>query len=204
MMRPSSIRNFVHIFTQSAGALLLGMAAAMALANWDSAGLTQPHDPVFMVSMRTVFWVAALVALVVGLFCLGDKHVRFKLGLVCCLALDVAVYQVGVRWSGIMMEFSVYLGSLARAFGLTPQFTCWILNLVFLYLLIGSSMSLLWLWRRSRNHVKIACGLCGGHIEFDIRGIGQRTTCPHCATEITLQPPASEILRIHGKKSIFR
>ncbi len=188
------MRNFVHIFTHSAGALLLGLAAAMVIANWASAGLTQPHDPLFMVSMRTLFWVAALVALAAGLLCLRDTPVWLKLGLLFWLALNVAVYQAGLRWCGPIHDFSVYLGGLATAFGLTPPLTYWMLNLVFLYLLIGSSTSLLWLWARSRNHLKMACGRCGGHIEFHVRGIGQRAACPHCAAEITLLVPA-------GKKS---
>jgi hypothetical protein len=183
------MRNFVRIFPQSAGALLLGLAVAMFIGNWDSAGIMQPHDPGFMVSMRTLFWAVAFVELTVGLLCLGETRVWLKLSLVLWLALNIGVYQVGVRWSGLTHDFSVYLGTLARAFGLTPRFTYWILNLVYLYLFIGSSASLMWLWVRSRNHLKMACGQCGGHIEFHVRGIGQRTACPHCAAEITLHAP---------------
>jgi prepilin-type N-terminal cleavage/methylation domain-containing protein len=191
--------KFVRHFTDSAGALLLGLAAAMFLANWDSAGLTQPHDPVLGVSMRTLFWVAGLIELVVGLLCLRDPRVWLKLGLVFWLALDVSIYGIGLRWSGPIHDFSLYLDSLAAAFAMTPRLTCWILSLVFLYLLIGSSTALLWLWARSRHYVKMACGRCGGHIEFHVRGIGQRTTCPHCAAEVTLQPPADRTP--HGTKT---
>ena len=88
----------------------------MVIANWASAGLTQPHDPLFMVSMRTLFWVAALVALAAGLLCLRDTPVWLKLGLLFWLALNVAVYQAGLRWCGPIHDFSVYLGGSGDGF----------------------------------------------------------------------------------------
>ncbi len=184
-MRTKTIR----LFTNSAGMLLLGLAAAMFIANCDSTGLTQPHDLVLGFSMRTLFWVAGLVELGVALVCLFGRQAWLKLALVLWLTTIFAVYQAGFLAIAAHRSFSLYLGSLSRAFAVTPRLTYWILNLVFLYLLIGSSMSLLWLWARSRNHVKMACGRCGGHIEFHVRAIGQRTACPHCAAEVMLQAP---------------
>jgi len=37
------------------------------------------------------------------------------------------------------------------------------------------------------NHIKSACYLCDGPIEFPIHGVGQHVTCPHCQGSITLE-----------------
>src|ERR1035437_9926545 len=64
----------IRFFTDSAGVLLLGMAMAMFIANWASAGLVPPRDPVFMVSMRTIFWIVGALELGVALICLlGER-----------------------------------------------------------------------------------------------------------------------------------
>jgi uncharacterized membrane protein YhaH (DUF805 family) len=36
------------------------------------------------------------------------------------------------------------------------------------------------------THIKVACGLCNGHIEFPVGMAGQIIDCPHCHQRITL------------------
>ena len=37
--------------------------------------------------------------------------------------------------------------------------------------------------------MKMACGLCGGHLEFDANLDGRLIVCPHCRAEIMLHGP---------------
>ena len=180
----------VRFFTNLAGALLLAVALAMFIANWASAGLTQPHDPVLMISMRNLFWIVGAIALVVAMVCLFGEQVWLKTTLVLWLAMNLFAYQIGFLWKGSHAGFSVYLNSLAGAFGMTSRTAYLILGIVFLCLLVGSSASLLWLWRdNTGGYLKNACARCGKHIEFPAQGIGQKIVCPHCGTTITLQRP---------------
>jgi len=48
---------------------------AVFMANWASAGLTQPHDPVLRVPMRNLFWIVGAIALVVAMICLFGERV---------------------------------------------------------------------------------------------------------------------------------
>jgi DNA-directed RNA polymerase subunit RPC12/RpoP len=164
----------------------------MFIANWASAGLTQPHDPVFMVSMRNLFWIVGAIALVVAMICLfGEHQVWMKIALVLWLAVNLFAYQIGFLWKGSHAGFSVYLNSLAEAFGMASHTAYLILGLVFLYLLMGSLASLLWLWMdNTGGYLKNACARCGKHIEFPAQGIGQKIACPHCGVTITLQRPS--------------
>jgi DNA-directed RNA polymerase subunit RPC12/RpoP len=179
-----------RFFTNSAGTLLLAVALAMFIANWASAGLTQPHDPVLMVPMQNLFWIVGIIALVVAMICLFDKRVWLKITLVLWLAVNLFAYQIGFLLKGSHAGFSVYLNSLAEAFGITSHTAYLILEIVFLYLLVGSLASLLWLWvGNAKGYLKNACVHCGKHIEFPAKGVGQKIACPHCGAMVTLQKP---------------
>ena len=186
----------IRFFTDSAGVLLLGMAMAMFIANWASAGLVPPRDPVFMVSMRTIFWIVGALELSVALICLLGERVWWKAAMILWLGLNFLVYQAAFVWTGGHRSFSFYLESLARAFAITPTAAYLILGMVLLYLLSGGSVSLLWLWRKggaaelvAANLLKISCPSCGGYISFAIQNLGRKIPCPHCQKETTLHKP---------------
>jgi ribosomal protein S27E len=184
----------IRIFIDSAAALLLGMALAQFLANWASAGLVQPHEPVIGISMRNVFWIAGIIELIVGLICFFGQQIGLKVILLLWLATNFLVYQVGLVWVKESHGFSVYLTSLAEAFGIAPGTAYLLLKIVFLYLLIGSSVSLLWLRTgNSKAFLKVACIHCNGHVEFPAGGIGQQVKCPHCSSIITLAEPEGNL-----------
>jgi DNA-directed RNA polymerase subunit RPC12/RpoP len=176
-----------RFFTNSAGALLLAVALAMFIANWASAGLTQPHDLVLMVSMRNLFWIVGAIALVMAMICLFGEKIWLKITLILWLVGNLLAYQIGFLWTGGHAGFSVYLSSLAEVFSMTFRTTYLILGILFLYLLIGGLASLLWLWMDNRSYMKIACVHCGKHIEFPAEGAWQEIACPHCGVTVTLQ-----------------
>jgi hypothetical protein len=182
----------IRFFTDSAGALLLVVALAMFIANWASTGLTQPHDPILMISMRNLFWISGAAELGVGLVCLFGKQIGMKVILLCWLIMIIVVYQLGFLWNGENRGVSVYLISMADTFGITSNTAYRLLKIVFLYLLIGSSIALLWLWREGvRGYLKTACPHCGEHVAFLPQSFGQTIPCPHCQETITLQAPGN-------------
>ena len=186
--------GIVRLFADSAGALLLALAVAMFISNHANAAFTLPHDPLLMISMQNTFWLIGAIELLVGLVCLFGKQIRFKAILVLWLALNLFVYQIGFLWSGNHRGLGVYLGSVANTFGITSNSAYLILKLVSLYLLLGSSIVLLWLWREgAKGYIKNACAHCGGHITFSPQNLGQQISCPHCRTSITLLKPDEKL-----------
>jgi len=186
IMKPGVFR----LFTDSAGALLLALAVAMFISNCTNTGFTLPHDPLLVISMRNTFWIIGAIELFVALVCLFGQHLRFKAILVLWLAMNLFVYQIGFLWNGNHRGLGVYLSGLANTFGITPSMAYLILKIVSLYLLIGSSIALLWLWKEdTKGYLKIACAHCGGHIAFLPQSLGQNIPCPHCEAAITLSKP---------------
>lgn len=184
-----------HWFTDSAGALLWALAAAMFISIVAGDGWVTPRDPLFKVSMAAVFWAVGTADLVVGLVCLFSKQAWLKVTLILWLAINFLAYQLGLSWFVGPHSFGGYWGNLAAAFHVTPGTAYWTSVLVYVYLLSGSVVSLLWpLWHNlkkdAEGYFKMSCPNCGGHIEFPVHGIGLGIACPHCAAAITLQGPA--------------
>ncbi len=179
----------IRFFTVSAGVLLLALATAMIIANWASAGLTQPHDQILLVPMQYLFWIASAAELVMSLICFFGDKIWLKQTFIFLLAANFWVYHLAYG-NGL----SGYLGSLADAFGVSPHTAELILEIAFLYLLIGSSCSwLLFPMKENQGYLKIACAHCGGHIVFYQREINQNIKCPHCAATIVLQVPTESL-----------
>jgi DNA-directed RNA polymerase subunit RPC12/RpoP len=179
-----------RLFTDSAAALLLAMAAAIWISNHANAGLSLPHDPILNISMRTTFWMAGAMASVVALVCLFSKPIAFKAGLILWLALNLLAYQAGFVWGGSHRGLGGYLNSVANTFDLPVGATSLILKIASGYLFIGSLMTLLWLWReKAQGYLKAVCAHCGGHIAFAPKSLGQKIPCPHCQKETTLRKP---------------
>jgi DNA-directed RNA polymerase subunit RPC12/RpoP len=191
-MQPTLIR----IFTYSSGALLLAAASAGFITNWASAGFTTPHDPIFMISIRLLFWIVGGVGLAVALVCLFGRKISLQLTLILWLSMNLVMYRAGLACFGMRGGFRGYFANLSGVFGISPNTADEMLKIMVLYLLIGSSISLLfpWAWTRMRKvsvqtngHIKNFCPSCGGKVEFPVDGIGREIPCPHCQTTITLR-----------------
>jgi hypothetical protein len=185
-----------RFFTNSAGTLLLAVALAMFIANWASAGLTQPHDPVLAVSMDNLFWIVGVMALVVAMICLFSERVWLKITLILWLAVNLFAYQIGFFLKGSHAGFSVYLTSLAEAFGIPPVAAELILQIIMAYLLFGGCEFLAYKWvnrpKTTRpvpvapvpTTVKFSCinPGCQQHIMVDLSCSGRQIQCPACGT----------------------
>jgi DNA-directed RNA polymerase subunit RPC12/RpoP len=189
-----------RIFIWSAGALLLAAATSGFITNWASVGFTTAHDPIFLVSIRNLFWIVGGVGLAVALVCLFGRRISLPLTLILWLSMNLLIYRAGLAYYGMHGGFRGYLGNLSDVFGISPDTADGMLNMMVLYLLIGSSISLLfpWAWTRMRKssanaggRIKNFCPACGGKVEFPVHEIGRQIACPHCQTTITLRKPES-------------
>ena len=180
--------KLTRIFTDSAAALLAAFATALLLGNV-AAKLVQPLDPVFALPMDRLFWILGAITWVVLLAIVFLRSPCGKLGLILWFAANLAIYRLSLLWLGF--HTSGYLGSLAHTFDLSGGATDKLLNLLFLYLLIGSAVLLLWqlLARPEEVPGKAICAHCGGHIAFSRRNLGQKIPCPHCQAGIILRGP---------------
>jgi len=192
----------IRFFTNSAGVLLLAVGLALFMANWASAGLTQPHDPVLRVSMRNLFWIVGAIALVVAMICLFGERVWLKITLILWLAVNLLAYQIGFFLKGGHAGFSVYLSSLAEAFGISSIAAELILQIISTYLLLAGCGFLVFKWlnrpKTTRPNtttrpypatslpmtVKFSCinPACQQHIVVDLSWCGRQTQCPACGT----------------------
>jgi hypothetical protein len=177
-------------FTNSVAALLTAFTTALFLCNIASTKLAQPHDPLFAVSINAFFWILGLVAMAVMLACIYLRQSQLKLAIILWFATNLIIYRLGLQWQGVHNTRG-YIRSLAQTFNLSNGVANSLLNILFLYLFIGSAALLIWNFMARPEEVpfKVACSHCGGHIEFPVYALGQKITCPHCQTTITLLKP---------------
>lgn len=192
-----------HKFVLSAvyafGAILLLLAFATVWGNWNKLHLVSATDPVSSLTMRNTLWVLAALELVVALLCLFGANIIIQLGLVCWLALNFLLYQVGFYWLGSSGGFKAGYTGIAAVFGVSVTAVDVISKCLFAGLLVGSAAGLVWArWRNDSfwvrcEHLKMPCPACGGHIQFGLVDIGQKIPCPHCAKSVVLREPDAQL-----------
>ena len=198
--RIAPVPKLHQLFLHSAGAILLGLAAVMFVGNVSGNGWVSPRDPLLTIPMRDTLWGFSVLALGVALVCLFGKRPSLQLALVLWLAMNFAVYQVGLGWSGATGGFKGYLGGVSAAFDLSVGTTARLLQFIILYLFAGSLLSLVWHWRRpasaesAASELKTSCTACGGHIRFAAQNLGQIINCPHCQKPTRLRQ--ADLLKI--------
>ena len=182
----------IQLFKDSAGVILLAVGSALFLTNWASpADLVTPLDPVFNLTLRTVFWAVAGVAMIVALICLFADRLKWPLCLLIWLGLNGLVYIGGVHVQGYQGLAGVLEG-LSYACRLPPDLGNLLVGLLAGYLLAGGVVSLVWLRKLEKADQKVLkmhCPACGVHIKFAQENLGRQIPCPHCKTTIILQKP---------------
>lgn len=181
--------KLIRFLDSSASGLLLAVAVALLIGDQTAADVILPHDPIFAISVRHLFWLGAGAALVTSLFVLFNGRATWPLLLLAWLATNFLVYQCGLYWqSG--HGLTGYLGGVSRAFGLWAKTANVLTLLVAGYLLAASCGSLFWRWQGNRceqNLLKAFCPSCGGHVKFPSQNLGREITCPHCRAAMTLR-----------------
>jgi len=134
----------VAFFTHSAAGLLLAMASALFLINLTApVHLVQPHDPIFGMSLRSLFWIIGGMALWIAFFCLFSDRPVWSLLWIAWLAANFLVCRIALYWTGCR-TLAGFLGSYPYAFGISANAANALASLIFAYLLIGSLLSLAW------------------------------------------------------------
>ncbi len=182
--------KLTHYFAMSAVALLVAFASALLLCHIANANLIPPNDPLFGVSINTLFWILEGGALAVALVTIFLRQPSLKLAMILWFATNVFVYWMGMQWERIP-NGSGYLGGLAQTFNLSDRFTLNLLGMLFLYLVGASAVLLVWnTCTRTKDILcKTICAHCGGHIVFSPCNLGQSIPCPLCQKVITLRKP---------------
>jgi hypothetical protein len=138
---------------------------------------------------------------VVSLVCFFVRDGSFRVLVVAWLALNFQVLQFGLSYMGSHAMKASY-GNVAGNFGLPVTVVGIVAESVWLYLLFGSILLMVWLWLDGRKTgalakqvatgemLKSCCPACGGHVVFPATSIGQTMPCPHCHEAMTLRPGA--------------
>ena len=137
----------VEIFVFSAGILFLCTALAKLISATGTARVLQLHDPVFLVSFRTLFWLVGTIELVVAGVCLFGRNLFLQMISVAWLATSFLIYRLAVLWIGYEKPCPC-LGNLTSSLHLSSQTAESVLTKILAYLFIGSYATLFWLWRQ--------------------------------------------------------
>jgi hypothetical protein len=145
------MQKAIVVFTNSAGAFLLAMGMALFVINWTSpADYVPPHDPILLLSVRDLFWIIGAIAAVAALMCFFSDRQTMSSGMLLWFAISYLVYRIGFSFDGCP-DLTGYLGGFAAAFGIAAKVADRILEIGFLYLLVGSMASLVWLWLKGEK-----------------------------------------------------
>ena len=186
--------KWIKPFIYSAGAILLAAALERILvATGDAQSLSLP-EPVMGIPLRYALLIAGAFELVVALICLFGRKTSLQLGWLAWLATNYMVYRIGLFTMHCHQQ-GTCVGSLTDPLHLAHGTTGIIISLIPVYLLFGSCVSLIWLWRgerwrmQKRESIKMSCPACGVHIKFASPFMGQKIPCPQCRAIITLRKP---------------
>jgi len=177
----------------SSGGLLLAVAAVLFFSTRAGADIILPHDPIFAISVRYLFWILGGICLGVALFTMSGDPTFIRTTLLAWLATNLAIYRLGYLWNG-GSSLGGYLGSFSGAFGVSASTAGIMAEVILAYLVSGSYFTLIYLWQEKRrdargDYLKIPCPSCGGHIRFATQNLGQSIFCPHCRKETALRRP---------------
>jgi DNA-directed RNA polymerase subunit RPC12/RpoP len=158
-------------------------------------------DKLLGFSVHDELWMLAVIELVVSGCLLFMSNTLNRLLLLAWATTNYFVLKFGFVCHDINPSTTA-IGSLSDPFHLAHGISAQILNLVPLYLLLGSYVSLGWIWLDyfKKNHPnrvmmqtgrdgfwKMSCPACGGHVKFGLQNEGQKIPCPHCGEMLTLR-----------------
>ena len=135
------------MFVGSASVILILTAIAKFVSSFGTVPILHEQDPILGVTYRVVFLVAGSVEIVIGSFCLFAKGLHFKIYLISWLATMFGIYRLGLILLHYQKPCSC-LGNLTDYLHIDSAASGLIMNVIFLYLLIGSYVALFWLWRQ--------------------------------------------------------
>lgn len=190
----------VRLFLNSVGALLLIVGTAMFVSDVVNIGFVAPRDPFFRVSMAKLFIIVGVIELYIGLFCFFGRQIWIKLCLVWLWALLSLAYLFSLCWIVGPYSYNGFWNSFSESVGISSFLTFLFLTTLFVYLLVGSSISIFFQWRPTREQktisdgagesMVITCQFCGERNTFSAQDLNKAKLCKKCKNIITSQMTA--------------
>jgi DNA-directed RNA polymerase subunit RPC12/RpoP len=206
--------NWIQSFIKSAGAILLAAALSRFLIATGNAPFLSLPDPALGIPLHYAVLMVGAVELLVAFICLFGRQIYIQTGWLAWLATNFVVFQAGLFWMHCHPQ-ATCIGSLTDPLHLSRGASGFILDMLPVYLALGSYAALMQLWFANRGEterrvvktvagrpgtggigpailvrfIKISCISCGGHIEFPTNLLGEKIPCPHCQATIILKRP---------------
>jgi len=142
--------KYARYFLIGCGCLLFLTGAAKVVNAMGAAHVLNVRDPLLQVPYRYLFLLAGGLELVISIYCFFGNNVWLKSQLVACLATTFVIYRIGLV--AIHYQYPCpCLGTLTATLHIPAYKADSAMKVVLVYLVIGSYVTLLWLWVRQRK-----------------------------------------------------
>lgn len=127
----------VKLFVYSAGLILVVLAIAKVVMILDAGKVQTLADPIFQVPFQSLMWIASIIELSIGGWCLSRTANAQKVAAIAWAGTIFLSYRLGLWWVGYEKPCSC-LGSLTTSLGITLEMSDLVAKTILAYLLIGS------------------------------------------------------------------
>ncbi|HKW30921.1 MAG TPA: hypothetical protein VJT54_16430 [Verrucomicrobiae bacterium] len=141
--------RFIRFFIFSAAVLLFATSIAKLISVFGKSHILETHDPLFEVSYRNLLLIAGAFEFATSLVCFLVKSNIMRVGLVAWLATVFLMYRIGMPFVGYQQPCPC-LGSLTGEIHISSQTANTVAKVILSYLLVGSYVALLGIWRRHK------------------------------------------------------
>jgi len=143
----------IRFYLKSCGIILLITGLAKIWTAFSKLKILFVADPILSIKFGHLMLMVGLIEIVLGTFCFFGKWTTFTSISLASFATNLLIYRVGLWWIDWKKPCSC-LGNLSDALHIFPQTADSLMKALLAYLLIGSYVSLMFLWRQR----KTACG----------------------------------------------
>lgn len=139
--------RYQNWFVATAAAVLLATGAGKVWSSFGQAKLLAVHDPLLEIPFGKLMLVVGLAEIAIAGICLSRRAaLGLKLGLIAWMATNFLAYRVGL-WSIGWHHPCACMGTLAGAIQLSDLAADRIMRAVLVYMLTGSYLLILKIWR---------------------------------------------------------
>jgi hypothetical protein len=137
-------------FIGSSGALLMVTGIGKVWSGLGSAKYLALADPIIGIRLGHLMLLVGVAEIVIASLCFASKRPAIPLALIAWISVNFILYRFGL-WSMNWHRPCRCMGNLTDALHISPTLADNVLKAVLAYLLIGSFLTLAWLWRRRRT-----------------------------------------------------
>lgn len=137
-------------FRYSAGVLLLLLGCAKLVSSGSSEKILDLYNPVFPMTFRCLLIVAAGLEILVSIICFCKTSSALKMVAVGWISTNFLLYRIALHVVDYHKPCKC-LGDLTDALHLSSQTAEMFTTIILAYLLIGSYVTLFWLWRQGKK-----------------------------------------------------